>query len=88
MVVQIILASLNHVLCIVDHPLSQTQMHVLAVYGFSEDQNKCCNRELIRRLKPLNLAPWICLGDSNDLFSSSNKLGSDSMDVTHLHTFC
>ncbi|XP_057432398.1 uncharacterized protein LOC130725163 [Lotus japonicus] len=69
---KVINASLNHILL------------TLAVYGFPEVQNKHRTWELIRRLKPSDLAPLFCIGDFNDILSPANKLGGDIPEMRHL----
>lgn len=83
-VVKIVHASLNHVLCRVEHPMVATKMQILAVYSFPEERRNERTWELIRRFKPPDSVPWICLGDFNDVLSPMDKLGGDSVKVEHL----
>ncbi|XP_057438415.1 uncharacterized protein LOC130730423 [Lotus japonicus] len=82
--VKITHGSLNHILCMAKHFQSRSQMHILAIYGFSEAQHKLRTWELIQRLKPPDTTPWVCVWDFNDVLSPSDKLGGDPVNVAHL----
>lgn len=81
--VEVINASLNHILFNLSHPNHSVVMQVLAVYGFPEAQHKVRTWELIRRMKPPDLVPWLCIGDFNDILSPADKLGVDIPDLGH-----
>ncbi|XP_057425675.1 uncharacterized protein LOC130719041 [Lotus japonicus] len=56
-------------------------MQVYAVYGFPEAQNKWRTWHMIRRVRPVDVVPWLCIGDFNDILSPLDKLGGDPPDL-------
>ncbi|XP_057416239.1 uncharacterized protein LOC130710871 [Lotus japonicus] len=83
--VDILSASLNHIAFSLVHPDHHDPMHMLAVYGFPEEQNKVRTWQLVKSICPQGRdVPWLCFGDFNDILSPTDKLGGDPPNYAHM----
>ncbi|XP_057440277.1 uncharacterized protein LOC130732189 [Lotus japonicus] len=82
--VEFISSSLNHILRMVTDPDTSSSVQVLAIYGWPEEHNKWRTWDLVRRYKPDDSVPWLCIGDFNEVLSPNDKLGGGPVDVARL----
>ncbi|XP_057445088.1 uncharacterized protein LOC130737357 [Lotus japonicus] len=81
--VEVISASLNHILFNVVNSDDRSEMRCLGVYGFPDERKKA-TWDMIRRYTPSSSIPFMCFGDFNDTLSPADKLGGDPPDVERL----
>ncbi|XP_057453964.1 uncharacterized protein LOC130745626 [Lotus japonicus] len=82
--VDILEASLNHILCTILHPEDKHPMTVIFVYGFPDDRLKEQTWNFVTRLHSDVSRPCLVIGDFNDILSPRDKLGGDLPDLRHL----
>lgn len=56
-------------------------------YGFPNVENKLDSWKLLRSMKPLELAPWIYLGDFNQILTQEEKWGKCQSNLQHMMEF-
>ncbi|XP_057459108.1 uncharacterized protein LOC130749749 [Lotus japonicus] len=81
---EVLNASLNHILCNILHPEEQNHMLMVGLYGFPEERRKIDTWNLIKGLMPSSSMACLVIGDFNDVLSPFDKLGGDPPDLSHI----
>ncbi|XP_057444610.1 uncharacterized protein LOC130736850 [Lotus japonicus] len=81
---EIINASLHHILCTILHPDEAIPMTMVGLYGHPEEGRKIETWNLIKNLMPQDPRACVVIGDFNDILSPFDKLGGDPPDLGHI----